>query len=534
MNLKNGIFMSLVKNNPKQLILYILAMSIPVIVFNAISAILYKLFKNPKYCSKALKSLLYVGLGVLIGYYLNDMMFDDIVIYGNNDSPLAAYKTSIVTGIDFVTDKGGLFVADMVRYEDYRIIKDAKDVSAKEHDQAVDFIMNINNNNPKNEYSGIFKDKNLIMILAESLDEHVIDEKLTPNLYKMKTEGIYFDKHYAPLYENHTSDSEFISQTGWIPSIEYGSTYNYYSDVYYPYTLAKLFDKYNYTSKAYHGYYEYYYNRENMIKALGFDEYIGASKMGIDKDTKLSLSGSFGYPKDEEIVRYMLDDISDDQPFYSLFMSLSGHSSYFEERPDIQEKLAIINADERFNDMDAEAKSYFAAQMLLDDAIGYIISYLQENDMMDDTVICLFNDHYPYGLTDESVYHSFDGYENEFDKYKGVWMIYNPTIEPLKVKKITSTFDIFPTLANMFSLDTSKTYMVGQDVMSDNDGYVLFANGSILTKECYYDATNGNIQYLTNKQSDSNLPNLVDTLGTYRMVGQDILRDDTYRKLLNP
>ena len=41
----------------------------------------------------------------------------------------------------------------------------------------------------QNKYTGIFKDKNVIFILAESFDEAAIDKNLTPTLYKLKNEN---------------------------------------------------------------------------------------------------------------------------------------------------------------------------------------------------------------------------------------------------------------------------------------------------------------------------------------------------------
>ena len=52
---------------------------------------------------------------------------------------------------------------------------------------------------PKNEYTGIFEGKNLIVILMESTNEIFINEKEYPTLYKLYTEGFSFRNNYKVL-----------------------------------------------------------------------------------------------------------------------------------------------------------------------------------------------------------------------------------------------------------------------------------------------------------------------------------------------
>ena len=48
-----------------------------------------------------------------------------------------------------------------------------------------------------NDHTGLFKGKNLIWILAESFDGIAIDKDITPNLYRMVTEGYNFTNFYT-------------------------------------------------------------------------------------------------------------------------------------------------------------------------------------------------------------------------------------------------------------------------------------------------------------------------------------------------
>ena len=97
----------------------------------------------------------------------------------------------------------------------------------------------------KNSYTGIFKNKNLIFITGESFDFNAIDEQLTPNLYKMREEGIYFTNHYTPIYYASTSDGEYTNLTGNLPKEGIWS-YIEAKDKHFPYSYANILKKQGY------------------------------------------------------------------------------------------------------------------------------------------------------------------------------------------------------------------------------------------------------------------------------------------------
>ncbi len=79
-----------------------------------------------------------------------------------------------------------------------------------------------------NNYTGKYKDKNLILVQLEGMDNWLVTEEETPTLYKMMNEGINFTNHYS--YYNgggSTFNSEFAVNTGFITPLSY--TQNAYS-----------------------------------------------------------------------------------------------------------------------------------------------------------------------------------------------------------------------------------------------------------------------------------------------------------------
>ena len=61
----------------------------------------------------------------------------------------------------------------------------------------------------KNEYTGLFKGKNLILICAEAFSDQVISKELTPTLYRLTHKGIYFSDFYQPNWGGSTSTGEY-------------------------------------------------------------------------------------------------------------------------------------------------------------------------------------------------------------------------------------------------------------------------------------------------------------------------------------
>ena len=60
---------------------------------------------------------------------------------------------------------------------------------------------------------GYFKNKNLILFMAESYNMIAVNKELTPTLYKLTNEGFVFNNFYTPV-NNSTIGGEFQELTG--------------------------------------------------------------------------------------------------------------------------------------------------------------------------------------------------------------------------------------------------------------------------------------------------------------------------------
>ncbi|MEG0404487.1 MAG: LTA synthase family protein, partial [Anaerorhabdus sp.] len=380
----------------------------------------------------------------------------------------------------------------------------------------------------ENEYTDLFEGKNLILILCESLSPIVINEELTPTLYKFQTEGINFSNHYAPIFQTATSDSEYISLTGMLPSILDGPISYGFADNSFPSALPWKFKELGYSANSFHSYKKGFYNREQLHYAYGFTYLYDWEDLDFYKKPEFVDAMNWIHDKDlMNAVESTTVKLGQD-PFFDFVISVSGHIPYirgrYELADDLWETIKIYGeVGETYSE---EALCYLGAQRTLESGLTELISDLERDGLLEDTVIALYGDHYPYGLTKDAINELF-GSDIGNEIYKTPFIIWSPEIEHKEVTDITSTFDIYPTLANLFGLDIDGQMVIGRDALSDEKGFVLFQDYSWMTDKGYYDATK---QVFSNSNlSEEEVELINDKVFNLIMVGQNIIREDYFK-----
>lgn len=328
----------------------------------------------------------------------------------------------------------------------------------------------------KNEYTGIFKDKNLIFITAESFSFNIIDEDLTPTLYKMTKEGITFSNFYTPIYYASTSDGEYTNLTGLLPK---EGTWSYIAskNKEFPYTYAKVLKEKGYEAYSYHNGIYNFYDRNKVMPNLGYDKYTGCGN-GLEKKINCNL-----WPQsDDEMFSKTFDDYKNSKKFMTYYMTISGHLSHNFNDNDMAKKHKDKVKDLEYSEA---VKAYISATIDLDNALENLLENLKKNDKLDDTVIVLVPDHYPYGLSDEEL-NELKPITTAYDKYKSGLIIYNSDTKGKKIDKYASNIDILPTILNMFGINYDSRVIIGKDIMSSSDGIIIFNDRSFLTDQGFY------------------------------------------------
>lgn len=352
------------------------------------------------------------------------------------------------------------------------LIKEEKN---KEIKKIHNFFKSVDPTN-KNEYTGIFKNKNLIFITAESFSFNIIDEELTPTLYKMTSEGITFSNFYTPIYYASTSDGEYTNLTGLLPK---EGTWSYIASKNkdFPYTYAKVFKEKGYDTYSYHNGIYNFYDRNKVMPNLGYDKYTGCGN-GLEKKINCNL-----WPQsDDEMISYTFADYKNSKNFMTYYMTISGHLSHNFNDNDMAKKHKDKVKDLKYSDA---VKAYISATIDLDNALKNLLENLKKNEKLDDTVIVLVPDHYPYGLSNEEL-NELKPITTAYDKYKSGLIIYNSDTKGEKIDKYSSNIDILPTILNMFGIKYDSRVIIGKDIMSSNDGIVIFNDRSFLTNQGFY------------------------------------------------
>ena len=322
----------------------------------------------------------------------------------------------------------------------------------------------------KNEYTGYFKDKNLIFILAESFNTIAIEEKLTPTLYKLSNSGFVFNNFYSPLFLS-TTGGEFQATTGLIPSQEILRLWK--KDLpQIPYAIGNSFSEQGYTANAYHNWLYTYYDRPGTMKTLGFDSYLAIGN-GLE-----NLIDSDWIPSDVEMINATTDFYTSEDKFVTYYITVSGHAPYDFHGTN----TTAMRYEELAQDLPYtySANAYMATQIELDKAIETLINRLEKAGVLQDTVIALVGDHYPYTLTIDDI-NSISTYERDeiVEVNKSNFIIWNSEMkETIQIDKVGSQIDILPTLLNLFEIQYDSRYIIGQDILSDAPGIAIFSNRS--------------------------------------------------------
>jgi len=341
----------------------------------------------------------------------------------------------------------------------------------------------------QNQYTGMFKGKNLIMITAEAFCSAVIDPELTPTLYRLATKGINFNNHYT-IYGAGTTGGEYQFIFGMLPTDGGESFKNTANHLNY-FTMGSQLNRLGYYGKAYHNSTYTYYSRHKTHINIGYsDGYMGYGN-GMEEFVKWVWPTS-----DVEMFQGTLPTYIDKQPFSTYYMTVSGHSNYKKSSHAFVRKHWERVAHLENTDL---VKGYLASQLELEDALTYLVNTLEEAGIADDTVIAITSDHYPYGLdVEDGVYADKDGYveelygyemKNMFDRYRNSLIIWSGCLEdsePIVVDSPTCTIDILPTLANLFGTEYDSRLFPGRDVFSGTAALVFDTGYRWMTDYGYY------------------------------------------------
>ena len=373
----------------------------------------------------------------------------------------------------------------------------------------------------KNEYTGMFQGKNLIFVLAESFNSVAVSEEYTPTLYQLIHNGFHFTNFYSPVFLS-TTGGEFQAMTGLIPSADTINEWHK-GEAYLPYALGNMFAKEDYTTNAYHNWEYDFYTRNFTMPELGFPNYL-ACENGLEKIADCSWN-SINAPEDQQLIASTIKKYTKEDKFLTYYITMSGHAPYlFEKSKRYYEEVK----DLPYSD---ETKAYIASQMDLDKAMEVLIESLEKEGVLEDTVICLVGDHYPYAM-DISHINEMSSYPRDelFEVNHSDLIIWNKNQEKVEINKVGSQIDILPTILNLFGLEYDSRLFIGKDLLSDSEGLAIFSDMSWISDSGTYQSKSK--KFTAKKEVDEDYISKINQwVNNGVVVSRKIIINDIYRKL---
>ena len=378
----------------------------------------------------------------------------------------------------------------------------------------------------KNQYTGLFKDYNLIYITAESFSQIAVSEELTPTLYKLTHTGFIFDNYYTPNNLS-TIGGEFQSLTGLYPDSSILSKWRTGSN-YFPYGLGKVFKELDYKTFAYHNNWYGFQDRHKYLKSQGFTNYLGCYN-GLEKRMNCN-----PWPQsDDDMIRVTVPDyINSDKPFLAYYMTVSGHFGYSWAGNAMSYKNK--NTVSGLSGATESAKAYVATQVELDKALERLLNELEKAGKLDNTVIVLLADHYPYNLDLKSV-NSISTYQrdNVVEVNHNNLILWNNKINDIHIEKTCMSSDVLPTILNLFGIDYDSRLLTGKDILSNSMGLAVFNNRSWVTdKGTYFANQKKFVPKEAMEEQDEYVKNMNTFVSNRLNIAKLIVKNNYYNYLL--
>jgi len=335
---------------------------------------------------------------------------------------------------------------------------------------------------PKN--FGLAKNRNLIIIQVESLENAVINQKIngqeiTPQLNELTHTGLYFNNYYAPIGPGNTADTEFVTLNSLYALPNEVAFINYAYDNYQ--ALPKLLKNNGYDTYAFHGDVPSFWNRANIYPSLGYDKMFGRDDYKISREI-----GPFGLG-DEDFFTQSLPHLKTlPQPFLATLITLSSHVPF-----ELPEDLETLNISENSN-LNWWQYHYLQSIHYADKTIGNFIDTLKQNNLYNNSLIVIIGDH----GSNTNISRALNISASPFGDLTGTQVPFVILLPNTKfqgtISQPASHLDFYPTLANLLGLKITTKTIMGKDLLNTKEFAVIHRNSvsgtirSIITNTLAY------------------------------------------------
>lgn len=340
-----------------------------------------------------------------------------------------------------------------------------------------------NNSVSSNKYTGMFKDKNVIFLQMEGIDNWLLTEEVMPNTYSLLNNSINFNNHYSFFNGGgSTFNSEFAINTGYMTPYTYPINAYTLNKNDFPYSMANLMKVSDYSIKAFHMNSSEYYSRGINYSNFGFDRYFGLKDLGTYSDNSYNL--------DRELIlnpTFYDEMFKNEGKFINYIITYSNHLPFTSSKG-VCRQLLYLDYEEELKDLSKPEKDEFINNLNLseedcikrqaretDYMVGLLINALKDNGLYDNTIIVAFTDHYLYTATDETLSTHKDINNNLVNKTP--FFIWSSNLKRIDINKVTSQLNILPTFLNLMGVEYNEKWYVFKDALSNsNDTLTIFSD----------------------------------------------------------
>lgn len=426
-------------------------------------------------------------------------------------------------------------------------------VSKMDPEEAMNLVNELveTNNDSKvtNDYTDIFKGKDLYVIHHESAETFAMDLEfedgpITPFLNKLAGEGLFFENFYPQHSVGTSSDTEFTFNTSLLP-INNGTVFMTHADREYV-SIQKLLKDEGYYTTSMHGNNGDFWNRNIMHETLGYDRFYSKDDYIIDEEVGLGLSDMSFFR--QSVAKLKEIKQTTDGPVMATLINLSNHYPF-----DDLETYGEFNVGHlEGTDIGNYLKSYNYADMALE-------SFVQEMDregLLDNAVLLIYGDHHAkisksdyekvYNYDEETGMYltaedeNFQPVNNVFQKelHRTPFVIWTKDQIVNETKTIPmGMIDAMPTLENMFGI--YNPFHLGKDIMSLETNRVIFPDSDWIDENYFYCSDTSDLYNLESQElvegeyeieNEQYISDKIDL--SNNIIQSDLIR--LYKESLNP
>ncbi len=349
-----------------------------------------------------------------------------------------------------------------------------------------------------NNMTGLLKGKNVVLVLMESMDDWMIGDH-TPTLHRLMSESINFTRFYTPVYGGiRTFNTEFCINNGSFLSSEGGYAFDYVTN-HYNQSLASRLREAGYSAKTFHYNDPSFYSRGEFSPAMGYEEYVSYADFLTETDEKEAKNLLY-----DDLLLFDNEKLREEffregQPTLNFVITRSAHLSY-----KYNEVLSYwgLKKYPEYHGLtgNEETDCALLKARLVDDFFARMLTELEAEGQLENTVIIGVTDHYTYGYKDMDSLLELSGVEDTLLLEKTPCFIWSAGKEGMEMDKVLNTSDLLPTVLNLLGVESPYSY-IGHDAFDEAyEGFVPFSDGGWISGDAAYNASTGEVLSISGKQ----------------------------------